>query len=59
MISFEYSESQLQIQDMARKFAKEEILPTVVDRDIKAEYPYDIIKKMGELGFMGMMVSPS
>lgn len=58
MISFEYSESQLQIQDMARKFAKEEILPTVVDRDIKAEYPYDIIKKMGELGFMGMMVSP-
>ena len=59
MISFEYTEDQLQIQDMARKFAKEEILPSVIERDIKAEYPYEIIKKMGELGFMGMMVSPN
>lgn len=58
MISFEYSETQLQIQEMARKFAKEEILPSVIERDIKAEYPHEIIKKMGDLGFMGMMVSP-
>ncbi len=58
MISFEYSETQLQIQEMARKFAKEEILPSVIERDIKAEYPYEIVKKMGDLGFLGMMVSP-
>jgi len=58
MISFEYSETQLQIQEMARKFAKEEILPSVIERDIKAEYPFEIVKKMGDLGFLGMMVSP-
>ncbi len=58
MISFEFSESQLQIQDMARKFAREEIYPTVIERDIHSKYPREIIKKMGELGFLGMMVSP-
>lgn len=57
MISFELTESQLQIQEMAKKFAKEEILPTVIERDKNSIYPKEIIKKMGEIGFMGMMVS--
>lgn len=57
MISFELTESQIQIQEMAKKFAKEEILPTVIERDKNSIYPKEIIKKMGEIGFMGMMVS--
>ncbi len=57
MLSFEFSEIQLQIKDAARKFAQEEILPTTIQRDINSEFPSEILKKMGELGFLGMMVS--
>jgi len=57
MISFEFTESQIQIQEMAKKFAKEEILPSVIERDKNSIYPKEIIKKMGEIGFMGMMVA--
>ncbi|MGA7838319.1 MAG: acyl-CoA dehydrogenase family protein, partial [Ignavibacteriaceae bacterium] len=35
-----------------------EVAPTSIERDIKAEFPTEIVKKMGELGFLGMMVSP-
>lgn len=58
MFSLEFDEIQLQIQDMARKFAREEIAPSVVERDINSEFPAEIIKQMGELGFMGMLVDP-
>lgn len=58
MISFELSEIQEQVQQTARKFAQEEIAPSVIERDIKAEFPFEIIKKLGELGFMGIMVPP-
>lgn len=58
MISFEFSEIQLQIQDTAAKFAREEMAPGVIERDINAEYPREILMKLGELGFLGMMVSP-
>ena len=58
MISFEFSEQHEMIRQMASKFAKEEIAPSVIERDINAEFPHEIIKKLGELGFMGMMVSP-
>ncbi len=57
-MTFDFTEEQLMIQESARDFALNEIAPTAVDRDIKAEFPNDIVKKMGELGFMGMMVSP-
>jgi len=57
-MNFDFTEEQLMIQESARDFAQNEIAPTAVDRDIKAEFPSEIIKKMGELGFMGMMVSP-
>jgi len=57
-MNFDYTEEQLMIQESARDFAQNEIAPTSVERDIKAEFPTEIIKKMGELGFMGMMVSP-
>lgn len=58
MISFKYSDVQLEIQNAARIFAKEEILPSVIERDKKSEFPTSILKQMGELGFLGMMVSP-
>jgi alkylation response protein AidB-like acyl-CoA dehydrogenase len=57
-MNFDFTEEHLMIQESARDFAQNEIAPTAVDRDIKAEFPSEIIKKMGELGFMGMMVSP-
>lgn len=57
-MNFELTEDQVMIRDSAKDFAQSEIAPSTIDRDINAEFPYDIIKKMGELGFMGMMVSP-
>ncbi|HEY4611789.1 MAG TPA: acyl-CoA dehydrogenase family protein, partial [Bacteroidota bacterium] len=56
-MNFEYNETQLMIKETARKFAADELLPTVLERDEKEEFPHDAVKKMGELGFMGMMVS--
>lgn len=57
-MNFDFTEEQLMIQESARDFAQNEIAPTAVERDIKAEFPEEVVKKMGELGFMGMMVSP-
>jgi alkylation response protein AidB-like acyl-CoA dehydrogenase len=55
---FELSEEHLAVQQAARDFAQTELLPGVIERDTKQEFPAEQIKKMGELGFMGMMVSP-
>ena len=57
-MNFELTEDQKMIQESARDFAQAEIAPSTIDRDIKAEFPRDIVKKLGELGFLGMMVSP-
>ncbi|MGC8956997.1 MAG: acyl-CoA dehydrogenase [Candidatus Kapaibacteriota bacterium] len=57
-MSFKLDETHEQIRDTIRKFAQEEIAPSVIERDIKGEFPREIIKKLGELGFLGMMVSP-
>lgn len=58
MISFDFTDIQLQIQDAAKKFAQEEIAPSVIERDINSKFPHEIIAKLGELGFLGMTVSP-
>ena len=57
-MNFELTEEQLMIQQTAREFAEAEIAPTAVERDKNAEFPTEIVKKLGELGFMGMMVDP-
>ncbi len=57
-MNFDFTEEQLMIQESAKDFAQNEIAPTAVERDINAVFPEKIIKQMGELGFMGMMVSP-
>ncbi len=53
-----FSEEQIAIRDTARDFAQNEIAPSTIERDIKAEFPFEIVKKLGEFGFMGMMVPP-
>ncbi|WP_339610858.1 acyl-CoA dehydrogenase [uncultured Planktosalinus sp.] len=57
-MDFNLTEEHIMIRDAARDFAKNELLPGVIERDNKQEFPYEQIKKMGELGFMGMMVPP-
>lgn len=57
-MNFQLSEEQLMIQEAARDFAKAELLPGVIERDETSTFPTDAVKKMGELGFLGMMVDP-
>src|SRR5688572_20966331 len=57
-MNFEYTEEQKAVQSAARDFAHNELLPGVIERDTHQKFPTDQIKKMGELGFMGMMVDP-
>jgi alkylation response protein AidB-like acyl-CoA dehydrogenase len=57
-MNFNLTEEHIAIRDAARDFAQNEIAPTAVERDLNAEFPSEIVKKLGELGFMGMMVSP-
>lgn len=56
IMNFELSEEHLAVRDAAREFAHTELLPGVIERDSEAKFPYEQIKQMGELGFMGMMV---
>ena len=55
---FELSEEHLMIQKAAREFAQNELKPGVIERDEQQKFPTEQIKKMGELGFLGMMVDP-
>jgi alkylation response protein AidB-like acyl-CoA dehydrogenase len=57
-MNFQLTEEQLAVQQAARDFANNDLLPGVIDRDTEQKFPKDQIKKMGELGFMGMMVDP-
>ena len=57
-MNFEFTEEQLAVRDAARDFAQTELLPGVIERDDKQQFPAEQIKKMSELGFMGMMVDP-
>jgi alkylation response protein AidB-like acyl-CoA dehydrogenase len=57
-MNFELTEEQLAVQQAARDFARTELLPGVIERDTHQKFPTEQIKKMGELGFMGMMVDP-
>ena len=55
---FELSEEHLMIQKAAREFAQSELKPGVIERDEHQKFPAQQIKKLGELGFLGMMVDP-
>lgn len=57
-MNFELSEEHKMIRDAARDFAQNELQSGVIERDENQTFPHEQIKKMGQLGFMGMMVSP-
>ena len=57
-MDFNLTEEHLMIQEAARSFSESELLPGVINRDEKGEFPTEAVQKMGELGFMGMMVQP-
>ena len=57
-MNFELSEEHLSVKEAARDFAQNVLKPGVIERDDKQEFPTEQIKELGELGFMGMMVSP-
>ena len=57
-MDFNLSEEQLMIQQAARDFAQNELLPEVIERDREQKFPTEQVKKMGEMGLLGMMVDP-
>lgn len=57
-MTFELTEEQIAVQKAAREFAQTVLLPGVIERDETQTFPTEEIRQMGELGFMGMMVSP-
>jgi alkylation response protein AidB-like acyl-CoA dehydrogenase len=57
-MNFNLTDEQKLIQKTARDFATNELLPGVIERDEKKIWPKEAVKKMSNLGFMGMMVSP-
>jgi len=56
-MDFAFNETHLMIRETARKFAEEVLAPSADERDEKEEFPREAVRQMGELGFMGMMVS--
>jgi alkylation response protein AidB-like acyl-CoA dehydrogenase len=57
-MNFELTEEQKQIRELAREFAQKEIAPIASEIDRTGEFPRDTVKKMGELGLMGIEVPP-
>lgn len=57
-MNFQLSEEHLMIQKAARDFAQNELKPGVIERDEHQKFPTEQVKKMAELGFLGMMVDP-
>src|SRR3954468_9782489 len=57
-MNFQLSEEHLMIQKAARDFAQNELKQGVIERDEHQKFPVEQIKKMGELGFLGMIVDP-
>jgi alkylation response protein AidB-like acyl-CoA dehydrogenase len=57
-MDFTLSEEQLMIKEAAKDFAQNELFPGVIERDDAQKFPTEQVKKMAELGFLGMMVDP-
>ncbi|MFA8436189.1 MAG: acyl-CoA dehydrogenase [Marinifilaceae bacterium] len=57
-MNFDFTEEQIMIRDAARDFAQRELLPGVIERDSKALYPAEQVKRLADLGFLGMLVDP-
>ncbi|MFT5848830.1 acyl-CoA dehydrogenase [Psychroserpens sp.] len=57
-MDFSLTEEHIMIRDAARDFAQTELLPGVIERDNAQTFPNELVRKMGDLGFMGIMVDP-
>ncbi|MDJ0828406.1 MAG: acyl-CoA dehydrogenase [Desulfobacterales bacterium] len=57
-MSIKLTEEQQMIQSMVRDFAREMIAPTAMERDLSKEFPAENLRRLGELGLMGMMIPP-
>jgi alkylation response protein AidB-like acyl-CoA dehydrogenase len=57
-MDFNLSEEHEAVREAARDFAQNQLLPGVIDRDNNQKFDLNLIREMGQLGFMGMMVSP-
>jgi alkylation response protein AidB-like acyl-CoA dehydrogenase len=57
-LNFNLTEEHLAVQEAARDFAQNELLPGIIERDNEQKFDPKLLKRMGELGFLGMMVSP-
>lgn len=57
-MDFTLTEEHKLIREAARDFANTELLPGVIERDNKQTFPKELVKKMGDLGFLGLMVDP-
>ncbi len=57
-MAYQLNEEQRMIRAMVREFAREVVLPTAAERDRTKEFPAENLKRMGELGLMGMNVPP-
>ncbi|QXP60074.1 acyl-CoA dehydrogenase [Olleya sp. HaHaR_3_96] len=57
-MDFSLTEEHIMIRDAARDFAQTELLPGVIERDNAQTFPNELVRKMGALGFMGIMVDP-
>jgi alkylation response protein AidB-like acyl-CoA dehydrogenase len=57
-MNFQFTEEQLAVKEAAREFAQSELLPGVIERDENQQFPKEQVKKLGELGFLSMMVDP-
>ena len=57
-MNFSLTEEHLMIRQAARDFAQNDCKPGVIERDTHMTWPAEQVKKMAELGFLGMMVSP-
>lgn len=58
VLSFELTEEQAEVQQAARDFAQTQLWDGIIERDNEQRFPAEQVQKMGELGFMGMMVNP-
>ena len=58
-MDFEFTEEQLMIRDAARDFAQRDLIKDVLERDAGSVYPTEHVKKLAELGFLGMLVDPA
>ncbi|MFH1436565.1 MAG: acyl-CoA dehydrogenase [Pseudomonadota bacterium] len=55
-MNFDFTDEQLSVKDMAKKFAREQVQPLAARLDEEAEYPEDLVRQMGELGLMGVAI---